>query len=138
MRKFVVHNDDGKILRVGICQNKDVKLQAQTEQEHVKIVSDLTSRLDVTHKVVQGECVKKSPQEMEAETDVEGLADQQTQKVVGVGQFRRIVDKAPEEIEADNPTPPEIPESQRPAHITNEQWQNVLSRLSKLENEAIS
>jgi len=61
---------------------------------------------------------------------MEGIANDVSQKIVD----GKIVDKTPEEIEADNPTPPEIPESKRLANITNGQWQNVLKRLEKLEN----
>ena len=45
----------------------------------------------------------------------------------------KLVNKTPEEIEAEKaPTPPEIPESEKPAHITNEQWQDVLKRIEAL------
>jgi len=46
----------------------------------------------------------------------------------------RVVDKTPEEIEANNPPEPEpIPFKKQLAHITNEQWQGVLKRIDKLE-----
>ena len=64
---------------------------------------------------------------------LQGEANDVTQKVVG----SKIVDKTPQEIAADTYTPP--PEKQfekRPAIITNEQWQDVLDRLKKLETEA--
>jgi len=66
---------------------------------------------------------------------MKGEANDSIQKIVGQGKFRRIVNKTPQEIETDNPTPPEISESQRPAYITNKQWQDVLKKLSKLENK---
>jgi len=44
-----------------------------------------------------------------------------------------IVNKTPEEIVADNPPVPEMPENKRLAHITNEQWQDTLKRLDTLE-----
>jgi len=64
---------------------------------------------------------------------MEGVADDLTQKIINVGVDGKIVNKTPEEIELDNPAPPKIPESQRPAYITNEQWQSVLDRLNAIE-----
>ena len=94
MKNFVVYKKSGKILRAGICLEKDFFLQARDN-----------------------------------ESVMEGVANDVTQKIVG----GRIVDKTPEEIEKDDPTPPEMPESQRPAYVTNERWQGVLDRLDKLE-----
>lgn len=71
---------------------------------------------------------------------MKGIANDATQKVKFNGFDEegqpinpRVVDKTPEEIEADNLTPLEISESQRPFHITNEQWQDVLERIKNLE-----
>lgn len=75
----------------------------------------------------------KKLQAKKGEFIMEGEANDSIQKIVGQGKNRRIVKKTPQEIETDNPTPPEISESQRPAYITNEQWQDVLKRLSALE-----
>lgn len=65
---------------------------------------------------------------------LEGEVNDETQKVVA----GKIVDKTPEEIELANPTLPE-PEpasvEKQPAFITNEQWQDVLERLKKLETK---
>lgn len=71
-------------------------------------------------------------QAKEDEFVMEGTANDTTQKIVN----GKIVNKTPEEIERDNPAPPEIPKGKRHAQITNEQWQNVLNRLEKLESEA--
>lgn len=57
------------------------------------------------------------------------VGDALTQKIVD-GQ---IVDKTLEEIEADNPTEPEIPFEKRQASITNEQWVDIIDRLKTLE-----
>jgi len=94
MKKFVVYNQEGEILRTGYCAGEDFFRQAQ-----------------------DGEFV------------MEGIANDVIQKIVD----GNIVDKTPEEIKRENPSPPEIPESQRPAYITNEQWQDVLNRLKVLE-----
>jgi len=59
---------------------------------------------------------------------IEGEASDVRQKVVD----NVVVDKTPEEIEADKP--PAIPFEHKPANITNEQWQDVLNRLDALEN----
>ena len=69
-----------------------------------------------------------------------GTANDSTQKIefdgfdsIGQPVNPRVVDKTPEEIEVDNPIPPEIPFERKPAHITNEQWQAVQNRISNLE-----
>lgn len=63
---------------------------------------------------------------------MEGIANDVTQKIVD----GKVVDKTPEEIEADNPTPIPVPFEKQPANITNEQWQNILNRISELETKA--
>lgn len=60
---------------------------------------------------------------------MEGIANDVTQKIVN----DKVVDKTPEEIEVDNPTPPEIPFEKQTANITNEQWQDIKDRLVTLE-----
>jgi len=69
---------------------------------------------------------------------MEGKANAVTQKVEfdgfdddGQPINPRVVDKTPEEIEAEKL--PMIPTEKKQAHITNEQWQSVLGRLDKLE-----
>ena len=101
MKSFIVYNVQGKILRTGFCQDKNIYGQAG-----------------------------------EAEFVMEGEADDITQKVINVGIKGKIVDKTPEEIEADNPKPIEIPVEKQLANITNEQWQDVLDRFKKLEAKA--
>lgn len=61
----------------------------------------------------------------EGEFVLEGTASSITQKIVD----GKVVDKTPEEIEADRL--PGTPEELMPAQITNEQWQEVLNRLKK-------
>lgn len=99
MKKFIVYDNTGKILRTGGCSDKDFFLQAR-----------------------DGEFV------------IEGKANDVTQKVANPGIAGRVVNKTPEEIEADNPTPKPVPFEKRPAQVTNEQWQDVLGRLKKFEN----
>ena len=80
-------------------------------------------------------------QAKDGEFIMEGDADDVTQKVEFDGLDEkgqpinpRVVDKTPEEIEAEKPIPlPETPFEKRPAYITNEQWQDVQDRLDKLE-----
>ncbi len=55
------------------------------------------------------------------------------QKVIGKGKLRRIVNKTPQEIEAELPSLLTIPVGERLANITNEQWQSVLNRIDNLE-----
>lgn len=89
---YIVYNQDGKIMRTGVC-NKDVL--------HLQAVND-------------------------DELTMEGTANDVIQKIIN----GKIVNKTPEEIEADNPT---VPFEERPAFITNKQLQNVLDRISVLE-----
>lgn len=63
---------------------------------------------------------------------MEGSANDVTQKIVGRGKSRRVVNKTPEEMQAENS--PEISFEKRAAVITNEQWQDVLNKLRALEN----
>lgn len=63
---------------------------------------------------------------------LKGIADATTQKIVD----GEIVDKTPAEIRTFNPTTlPTIPEGQRFAMVTNEQWQDILKRISALEKK---
>lgn len=99
MKKFIIYNKKGEILRTGLCQEETFRLQSQ-----------------------DGEFV------------MEGSANALTQKIiVNPNLAGMLVNKTPEEIEKDNPPPRRIPKAERPAFITNEQWQDVLDRLGKLE-----
>lgn len=72
---------------------------------------------------------------------MEGTANDITQKIEfdgldvdGQPINPKVVDKTPEEIEAEKPTPPpKIPYEKQVAYITNEKWQEILDRLDKLE-----
>lgn len=69
----------------------------------------------------------------EGEFVMEGMADSVTQKITNVGIAGKVVNKTTQKIEEEKlPESPEILESQRPATITNEQWQDVLNRLKVL------
>lgn len=105
MKLFIVYNQVGKFIRSGGCQNKNFFLQAKESE----FVFEGTGN-DVTQKI-----------------KFDGL------DIDGQPVNPRVVDKTPEEIEADNPTPPETPFEKRTAHITNEQWQDVIKRLDNLE-----
>lgn len=105
--KFLVHNQKGKILRTGMCSGNDFSRQAHDGE----FVMEDTAN-DLTQKI-----------------EFDGF-DEKGQPINS-----RVINKTPEEIEADNPTPPEIPFEQKPAHITNEQWQAVQNRLADLESK---
>lgn len=82
-----------------------------------------------------GHCSKKDyPKQVQnaSQAILRGISNDVTQKVVN----GKIVDKTPEEIEMENSLKPVPPIENQPANITNEQWQDVLDRLSKLEAEA--
>lgn len=70
-------------------------------------------------------------QAKDGEFVMEGTANDVTQKIKNPGIAGVIIDKTPEEIEAEKP--PKIPFEKRIAHITNKQWQNVLRRIKALE-----
>lgn len=106
MKKFIVYKLDKKISRTGGCSDKDFSLQAKDDEF-----------------VMEGEANDETQK-----IEFDGL-DEEGQPI-----NPRVVDKTPEEIEADNPTPLEIPEGERPACITNEQWRDVLNRLENFEN----
>lgn len=66
---------------------------------------------------------------------MEGTANGATQKIIDRGKSKRIVNKTVKEMQIEEPKLVEIPEEQKPAHITNEQWQNVLKRIDDLEKK---
>ena len=79
-------------------------------------------------------------QAKEGEYIMKGKANDSTQKIEFDGFDEegqpinpRVVDKTPEEIETDNPTPAEIPIGKQAAHITNEQLDSIFQRLNTLE-----
>jgi len=93
---------------------------------------------DMTGKITgHGQCSDScfSLQEVkEGESIIEGIADDVTQKIVD----GEIVNKTPGEIEADKPPESKpIPFEQRKANITNEQWKDVIDRLTFLEKGVI-
>ena len=98
--RFIIYNQEGKILRSGSCSALDFFKQAE-----------------------DGEFV------------MEGIANDVSQKVSNAGIEGKIVNKTPQEISADKPRPIEIPMEKRLAPIDNEQWQDVLGRLKKLESK---
>lgn len=103
MKRFIVYNKDGKILRHGGCPDYNFNLQAQ-ENEFVMegTANDLKQKVeffwDIDHNPIDP----------------------------------RVINKTPEEIEAENP--PDVQFEKQIAHITNKQWQDVLVRLDKLES----
>jgi len=103
MKRYIVYNSEGKILRTGGCPKDIFDKQAHKGEFIIEGIAN-----DVTQKV-------------------NFLLDIDSQPIDA-----RVVNKTPEEIEADKP--PAIPFEHKPANITNEQWQDVLNRLDALEN----
>ena len=66
----------------------------------------------------------------DSEFVMEGAANDITQKIANAGIKGKVVNKTTEEIELDSPV---VLAGEQPANITNEQWQDVLKRLDKLE-----
>lgn len=62
--RFIVHNQEGKILRTGECTAHDLPLQAHKDEGEfaIKGVAD-----DSTQKIVDGKVAGKTPAEVEAE-----------------------------------------------------------------------
>lgn len=104
MKNFIIYNKEEKILSTGSCQDKDLKLQGIGNFILEGTANDVTQKVEFDGLDIDGQPINP-----------------------------RVVDKTPAEIEADNPIIPEIPEGQRLAYITNEQWQDVLNRFDKLE-----
>jgi len=95
MISYLVHDHNGTILRTGYCSVRDFPMQANSADETVLFaIAD-----DERHKVVAGE----------------------------------IIDRSPEEIEARRPKVAEVPESERPARITQGELDALLSRIKALE-----
>ena len=71
----------------------------------------------------------------ENEFVMEGKANDVTQKITNAGIKGKVVDKTPQEIaEATVITGiKQLPFEKQTAHISNEQWQEVLGRLDALE-----
>ena len=65
----------------------------------------------------------------DGEAVIKGVANDVRQKVVD----GRVVDKTSEEIEVDNPKTKSKPFKKKKANITNEQLQEILDRLERLE-----
>ena len=102
---YIIYNEAGEILRVVQCSPAMSKIQPK-----------------------------------EGEFIMEGTANGVTQKIKFDGLDvndqpinPRVVNKTKEEIKRENPTIPKVPKSQKPAYITNKQWQDVLKRIDKLE-----
>ncbi len=108
MKNFIVYDKQGKILRPGFCQDGTFRLQAKDGEFIMEdIANGATQKIKFDGFDVDGQPINP-----------------------------RVVDKTPEEIEAEKPPEPKpIPHDKQIAHIANEQWQDVLDRLKKLEKD---
>ena len=77
-----------------------------------------------------------------SEIAIKGTADDRTQKIEHDGLDKdgrpinpRIANKTPEEIIADNPPAPVIPEEDKRANMTNKDVDAILARLDVLETQ---
>ena len=66
MIQFIIYNNDGKIIRVGVCSEPLYDLQAQEGEKIIVGNADPTK-----HKIVDGKRVDKTPQEIMADTSEE-------------------------------------------------------------------
>jgi len=51
MKKYVVYDDTGKIIRYGVCANIDLKSSATKPGEKVMVVDELKDNFDLDNKV---------------------------------------------------------------------------------------
>jgi len=106
---YIIYNKEGNIQRSGSCPGFLFDAEAHKPDEFV----------------IEGEA-NDSIQKVQ----FDGFDDE------GQPINPRVVDKTSEEIEADKPPkPPEIPETQKPAKITNEQLQAIFNRITNLEKK---
>ena len=103
MSNFIVYNSDKKILRTGSCPDTMVGLQANANEFVCEGTAD-----DATQKM-----------------EFDGFATQ------GQPINPHVVNKTQAEIDAE--TPASVPDEERPATITNKQWQAIQDRVAALE-----
>lgn len=107
--KFIVYDNEGKFINHGHCQDRTFHKQGG---ENGFVFEGCGN--DVTQKI-----------------EFDGLDDE------GQPINPRIVDKTSEEVEIDNPKTKDKPFKKRRANITNEQLQDILGRLHKLEAKKV-
>lgn len=61
MKNYIVYNSNGEILRTGICPGQMVKIQGEN------VIEGVAS--DIEHKIINGEIVRKSEEEIAAIKD---------------------------------------------------------------------
>ena len=62
MKKFIIYNKNGQILRTGTCQNDTFHLQNQKDEFVMEGIAN-----DVTQKIIKGKVIDKTLEEIEAE-----------------------------------------------------------------------
>lgn len=106
MAQFIVYNENKVILRTGSAPLGMVNMQAgDGEFVIVGTAADKTQKMEFDGLDESGRPINP-----------------------------RLVDKTPEEIERDNPTPPEIPDEDRPAQMTKKDLAKLMKRVDDLEN----
>ena len=70
------------------------------------------------------------------ESVLRGRANDMTDNVAGVGQFRWIRKKTPDEVVTDNPPPPVIADEDKPATMTKKEVALLMKRVEDLEDRA--
>lgn len=105
MKKFIIFNAQGKVLRSGSGQNSCFELQANDgEFVFEGEVKDMTQKIKFDGFDEKGKPINP-----------------------------RIINKTSEEIEIDNPKTKPKPFKKQKANITNEQLEDILKRLEQLE-----
>lgn len=103
--KYIVFNETGEILRNIECSRSMRDIQAKEGKFVMEgKANDVTQKIEFDGFDVDGQPINP-----------------------------RVVDKTPQEIAEATYTPEPVPFEKQIAYITNEQWQDVLDRLKKLE-----
>jgi len=112
MKRFIVYNQQGKILRSGICQDSTFNGQTKIAGEFVMagvVKNDNTQKIEFDGFDANGQPINP-----------------------------RVVDRTPQEIAKATYTSElkQVPFEKQFAHITNKQWQDILDRLKNLEKRS--
>lgn len=91
MKKYIVYDNTGKILRTGTCPDKDFFLQAQDGEFAIEGIAN-----DVTQKIINvgisGKIINKSQEEIEAEKPAEIPFEKQKARITK-GQWQEVLDR---------------------------------------------
>lgn len=87
MKNYIVYNTVGKILRVGVCSDQDLSLQKQKNEFVIEGIAN-----DITQKIIDGEIIEKTLQEIDLEKPIPIPFDD---KIINVTnkQYQNLLDR---------------------------------------------